>query len=931
MIGQTLAQFKILDKLGEGGMGVVYRAKDTVLDRPVAIKVIRPEAMAHPLRKERFIREAKAASALNHPNIITIYEIGTANELDFIAMEFVAGKTVERLIGRRGLPLAEALRCAIQVADALATAHAAGIVHRDLKPANIMVTEKKLVKVLDFGLAKLIDPVEVEDATLGDETAATRSLRMDEALRTEVGVIVGTAAYMSPEQAEGRKVDARSDIFAFGSVLYEMLSGQRAFQGDTRMAILSAIILKEPTPLSQVAEGIPAEVERIVWRCLHKEPDRRLQHMDDLKLALEELRDDSFSGRLSAVTVAPPPQPTEKPVRRRFWAGLAVAAMLLLAAGGGLGWWWSRRGVMPAGSPSLTRLTSDSGLSTDPALSPDGRLLAYASDRGGEGNLDIWVQHVATGGPTRLTRDAADEYEPAFSPDGSRIVFRSDREGGGIEVVSPLGGASRRIAAEGRQPQFSPDGSRIAYWTGNPGGSFLFTGNSRIYVVPGTGGVTRQIRPEFASASYPIWSSDGKHLLFLGSRDRNLSASDGLDWWVTATEGGSAPTDTGSRQVFRDSKIGGPVIPRQWLARADWVVFSGRSGDSTNLWGIPVSSRNRKIAGAPERLTTGTTLERQPSMAVDPGGALRVAFASLAENIDIWSLPVDANQAKVAGSLQRVTEDAAADIYPIVSSSGKKVVFTSNRSGNPDIWLKDLASGRETALTESPANESLAILSPDDAQVAYRVLIEDVRQELWVVASGGGLARRVCEDCGYPMSWTSDRAGLLYLGRSPARVSLLDLGSGSKTGILQYEPVRLWESRLSPDNRWMSFTATTTARSRVQVAPFRPTPPAVTEKEWIAVTDAKSWSDKPYWSPDGNLIYYVSDQDGLRCIWAQRLHAGSKQPVGEPVAIHHSHGVRRSLMNLGLGPLEISVARDKLVFNMGERTGNIWMAEWKPQ
>jgi len=286
MVGQTISHYRVLEKLGAGGMGVVYKAQDTHLGRSVAIKVLPPEKVADPERKRRFVQEAKAASALNHPNIITIYDIDAADGVDFIAMEYVPGKTLGQVIGRKGLPLRETLKYAVQVAGALAKAHAPGIVHRDLKPANVMVTGDGLVKVLDFGLAKLTDPAEA------DEFALTRTLRAE----TEEGTILGTPAYMSPEQAEGKPVDARSDIFSFGAVLYEMVTGRRAFRGDTKLAVLSALLKDEPQPVSSVREDVPRDLERIITRCLRKDRERRFQHMDDVRVALEELKEESDSG-----------------------------------------------------------------------------------------------------------------------------------------------------------------------------------------------------------------------------------------------------------------------------------------------------------------------------------------------------------------------------------------------------------------------------------------------------------------------------------------------------------------------------------------------------------------------------------------------------------------------------------------------------------
>ena len=298
MTGRQLGQYQIVEKLGEGGMGVVYKARDTRLNRYVALKVLPADRIADPDLKRRFIHEARAASALNHPNIITVHDIVQEAGVDFIVMEYLAGKTLETVIRRKGMPIGEALRCGVQMADALATAHQAGIIHRDLKPANVMVSDSGLVKVLDFGLAKLSE----RPATA--RHGETRTAMTGEPL-TDKGTILGTVNYMSPEQAQGKAVDARSDIFSFGAVLYEMLTGRRAFQGETPIDTLSAIMRDDPKPAGELRTGLPREIDRTIARCLRKEPGRRFQHMEDLKVALEELQEESDSGNLAAAPSAP--------------------------------------------------------------------------------------------------------------------------------------------------------------------------------------------------------------------------------------------------------------------------------------------------------------------------------------------------------------------------------------------------------------------------------------------------------------------------------------------------------------------------------------------------------------------------------------------------------------------------------------------------
>ena len=394
-------------------------------------------------------------------------------------MEYVEGRTLGALLRRGGLPIADALAYAIQVAGALVKAHEAGIVHRDLKPANIMVTADGRVKVLDFGLAKLVEP---RQRTLDETQTAADGLPV-----TMQGMVLGTIGYMSPEQVEGKPVDARSDVFSFGAVLYEMVTGRRAFSGDSNISVLSAILRDEPKPVTELVPRAPREIQRIVSRCLRKDPARRFQTAVDLRLALEEARQE--------VDSAPAPKRSIVPFRSRaVWTAMAV----LLIGAAALTWpLLHRRAVSPQ---ALTRLTSDSGLSDFPALSPDGRLLVYASDRSGEHNLDLWIKQVPNGDPVRLTRSQLDEYEPVFSPDGTHIAYRSEQDGGGIYIIPSLGGEPRLLARGGRTPRFSPDGAEILYRVSAAPDAY----SGDYHVIPSVGGATRQIDPTLAVVTTPF-------------------------------------------------------------------------------------------------------------------------------------------------------------------------------------------------------------------------------------------------------------------------------------------------------------------------------------------------------------------------------------------------------------------------------------------
>jgi len=434
MIGKTISHYRILEKLGEGGMGVVYKARDSRLERFVALKILPTDRMADPERKRRFVQEARAASSLNHPHIVTIHDIDEAEGVHFIAMEYVDGQTLDQRIPRHGMRLNEALKVALEMADALAAAHQAGIIHRDLKPANIMVNEKGVTKILDFGLAKL---AESSDSSSPD----AKTIRLGSDLQTEEGSILGTTAYMSPEQAEGKKLDARSDIFSFGSVLYEMVTGQRAFQGDSKMSTLAAILNKDPKPVKELSQTIPYDLEKIIIRCLRKAPERRWQAMPDLKVALQELKEESDSGKLATSTIG-------GPVRRRgLWAiGLpTILGMLAVTI-----WLFRSPSNVPSQSQmSVVPLTSYPGEERQPTFSPDGNQVAFSWNGEKQDNFDIYVKLIGSTTQLRLTTALEADTCPAWSPDGRSIAFI--REGPGrkasVHLVSPLGPPERKVDA----------------------------------------------------------------------------------------------------------------------------------------------------------------------------------------------------------------------------------------------------------------------------------------------------------------------------------------------------------------------------------------------------------------------------------------------------------------------------------------------------
>jgi len=610
---------------------------------------------------------------------------------------------------------------------------------------------------------------------------------------------------------------------------------------------------------------------------------------------------------------------TSQVPQRALRAMVAALAAVLVAFTAGITWWLTRpsRNVRP---PAFTQLTFDSGLTTDPALSSDGKLLAFASDRLGQGNLDIWLQPVGTGEARRLTEDSADESEPAFSPDGSRIAFRSEKDSGGIYVSSIVGGEARLIARNGRRPRFSPDGSRIVYWVGG-----WYKGQT--FVVAAAGGQPVLVQPDFYTAAYPVWSSDGRHILFVGARTQPELVTD-PDWWVASLTGGPA-IQTGAVAIFRKQGItmdwASMVKPGDWYG--DEVFFSAKAGANQNLWKLTVSTRTLRATDTPQRISSGTSVEDKPA----GSRAERLVFSSLTSNLNIWDVSIDARRGRIAGEPRKLTHGAF-DANNSLSADGKRMVFVSNRSGNRDVWLKDLTTGKETALTTTRVDEESAELTTDGNTVCYSAIEDKWNIYAMSLGPGGapGVPEKICEGCERAWDWSPDGKILLYLPIPLVRLhlSLLNVATRQRRDLLKHPNYELARARFSPDGRWISFVAGAGAdlfsRNRIAIVPSD-TPPD--EDKWIWVTGESTFHEKPRWSPDGNLLYYTSDRDGFRCIRAQRLDPATKRPVGAAFDVYHSHSTRTSLTNAGIHFLDISVIRDRMVFNLEERTGNIWMAD----
>ena len=780
MVGRTISHFEVLDKLGEGGMGVVYKARDTHLDRFVAIKVLPPERVADPERKRRFVQEAKAASALNHPNIITIHDITQESGIDFIVMELVPGKTLDELIPRRGMGLNKALKVAVQVADALAAAHAAGIIHRDLKPGNVMVTEDGRVKVLDFGLAKL-----TETTALGEDEP-TRTLRP----ATEEGAILGTVAYMSPEQAQGKPVDARSDIFALGSLLYEMVTGRRAFHGDTKISTLAAIINQEPAPL---ATETPRDLEKIITRCLRKDPERRFQHMSDARVALLELKEDTDSGKL-----APAPPPVRRRRRRLLRAATALAALLAAC------WAWYFLRPKPAASLKVVPVTSFSGIERYPALSPDGKQIAFSWNGEKEDNFDIYVKLVDAGTPLRLTTHPASDFHPVWSPDGRFIGFTRSGADRGYFMIPALGGPERKLADISKFPPRGP--TPAMNWT--PDGKSVVivdTSSAPAYLALlslDTGEQRKLVSPEANSYGdhQPVSSPDGRWLAFVRVQGTAVS-----DLYRIAYPPGSAGEAQLQRVTFGNWWVGGIA----WTPDSREIIFaSSREGDST-LWRVPASGSR-----APQRVESTGQGAFFPSVARAPDGALRLAYQYSSTDYNIWRLAIEevsgtgGPATPVGRSPARLIASTRKEAQAAYSPDGKSIAFVSDRSGSFEIWTCNADGSNPAQLTafDGPA-ATAPRFSPDGRQIVFASR-PGGNTDLYIVSAQGGSPRRLTTEPSedHTARWSGDGKWIYFCSNRTGRHEVWKTPAGGTARATQVTTKGGWRSQESHDGQFLYFT-----------------------------------------------------------------------------------------------------------------------------
>ncbi|MBA3847505.1 MAG: PD40 domain-containing protein, partial [Planctomycetes bacterium] len=747
-------------------------------------------------RLARFEREARTLAALNHPHIAQIYglEDGGARGKALV-MELVPGQTLAERIADGPVPVPETLEIARQIADALECAHAEGIVHRDLKPANIKVREDGAVKVLDFGLAK------------GGDSGAMPNLQdsptFTSPAMTERGIILGTAAYMSPEQARGKPVDKRADIWAFGVIGFEMLTGKQMFAGETVSDTLAAV-LREDVPWSALPAGTPPALRRVLERCLQKDPRRRLRDIGDARLEIE----DAIAGK-DASTVEPAAHIVgDKPSGKLPWlvAAAAVAAAIALA-----GWSLTRQGSARDDVIQFTQITDTAGEETDPSLSPDGTVVAFASRA--SGSWDIYSQRVGGRNRTLIVGDPQrDEMAPAFSPDGSQIAFHESDGDGGIFVAGATGESTRRVTDVGFHPSWSPDGKQIAYTTEEIKDPYSRQGLSQLWTVSVSGGGSRKVTE--IDAAQPSWSPSGERLVFWS----NMAGQ--RDLFTVSAAGGEATP------IFEDAHVD---FAPTWLREGGRIVFSSDRGGSINLWEVPVDPATGRATGGPVPVTAGVQAAAEFASVSRDGS--KYAFKSRVKSINPYAIAFDplslragtpvqldsANSILVPSSVspdgkylllsnqgthqedlfitgtdrfvpRRVTDDAARDRGGSWTSDGKSILFYSTRGGKWEIWsinadgggLRKVASLSDSAIYPlmSPAADRIALTSANTTDVnLIPVTAEVVTKATALTGTSLADARLMAT------AWSPDGrllAGpLIPSSGRPAGIGIYDITSGS--------------------------------------------------------------------------------------------------------------------------------------------------------
>ena len=915
--GQTVGSYSITRFIGRGGMGQVYLATDTRLNRKVALKLLPSAVTKDADRMRRFEHEARAASALNHPNIITIHEIFQTNSTLVMATEFVEGETLRQRLTAGGLPLSEVLHIAIQIADALSAAHKAGIVHRDIKPENIMIRPDGYVKVLDFGLAKLSEPKAVEAFA----EAPTQ-------VKTGTGVVIGTVGYMSPEQARGQAVDARSDVFNLGTVIYEMVAGYGPFAGETPSDVFAAVLKSEPASLSFVVPEAPSELVRIVHKALRKDRDERYQSVRDLLLDLKSLKEDldfqvklgrasareDGASRLTSAATRPIQEPhsTEAQVGPGNWISrnklTAVLAAILIASGlVGLYLLLTRDRTTPAPATRpaektellrATQITTWAGFDCYPSLSPDGNSVAYSSDR--NGHFNIYVKQLTPGGrEVQLTSDTAENFEPAWSPDGKLIAYTSKR--GGIWIVPALGGTSRQLTESGSYPSWSPDGSFIAFQSNAIGDDLgsIASGAllpSTIWVIPFQGGEAKQItqvgNPRGGHGA-PSWSPDGTRIVF-GSYDPERT-----DVWMVQPGGEPKKITAGYDPVYS------PDGKYLYFASYGQNLNFGISKIALSETGDPV--------GDPVEIVSSST-GRYKHLTISSDGK-KLAYGSVVINSNFWTVPLSPKTGEPVGQAVALTRDTSyRNSSPAFSPDGTRIAYHAIRLGRfPDVYVMNVDGGNPVQVTSNIGRDERPTWFPDGEQLAF-FSRRDNRDEMWAVSLKNGRERKlfdVGQDITFPRL-SPDGKQIVFNSKKSGTTNLWIVPvEGGEPKALTFDKESMGFACWSPDSKYIAFEMRRGDDSHLAIIPASGGDPVQ-----LTFSEGQSWSNS--FSPDGDKIAFAGFRNGAWNVWSFSRSTKEEKQL-----------TQYKKLNMFVRYPSWSPLGNQIVYEYAETTGNIWMIDLK--
>jgi len=902
---ERIGSYRVVRELGRGGTGIVFLAirESSSSHEAVALKLL-PWSGWDPAGERRFTTEKRVLEQLKHPCIARFIDWGLApGALPYLVLEYVDGQPLDLYCASNALDLRERLELFLHVLDAVACAHRNAVIHRDLKPGNILVTPHRQVKLLDFGISKLLDPA--------TDITTTLERRF-------------TPAYASPEQIRGAPTGPGSDIYALGVILYEIVTGTRPY--GARVATvehLSRAVLEEtpPTPSSApdadraLASHITPALDRIVLRALAKEARDRYSTVDafaeDIRHYLNQ-------------------EPLSDALRRpRRLVLLAAAVCVMLAAGSFALWLMKRARPHTVRLSPAVVLSGDAALSAYPSLSATGKLI-YASGRGADGVLHIWMQDVAGGPPVQLTHGDRNDIAPDISSDGKWIAFQSEREPKGIYLApakAPIApGVEELIAPFGLNPRFSPDGKWLTFWTKSPVSEF----GSAWKIPVDQSREPYRIARGFEDAHNPAWMPDGRTLVICGTRRSNGGPSEEHDFWIV---------DRDTDMVYKTGVFSAlarlKIVPHQsymaatFQALPEGVLFVGDQSGAPSLWLAPLHHDSHTLSGDPYRIDYNPGSETHPAIAGD-----RIAFVASQARLGIWTLPLDAESAKVNGDLARVTSAGDFDLMPSVSRDGRTILFLRREGAGMRLYQVGEAEHSGQPLTDGTLDVSRVKVPREGRYGFYRLLEPDPqagdikRQAIYRIDLATGITSRVCANCGGPTSASSDDRFLLFeTGSAIGKIAVLRLGKEERWDLLRHSHHAVASARFSPDGHSVVFELDQGLDGRqILTAPFREDG---LSENWVAITPEHGNAFEPWWSPEGHWIYYLDEKDGFRCIWARRWNNSSKKPEGEPVPIYHFHDSRigpLTLVNRTSRYIGLSVARDRLVLALSELLGEIRMA-----